>query len=106
MPVAAQKDAETFPPPPPLPGCTVSVNVALGERREPPVSEPKMDTLADPVDAPAAAVTVIVEDVPVTLAGLKDAVTPLGRPVACSVTAPEKPPLRVIVTVAVADWPC
>jgi hypothetical protein len=38
-------------------------------------------------------------------AGLNDAVTPLGNPVAANVTLPVKPPRSVTVTVSVAVLP-
>ena len=43
--------------------------------------------------------------VPVVGFGLKDAVTPLGRPDAESITLPVNPPEPVTVTVLVADAP-
>ena len=61
----------------------------------PPV--PVTVTLTIPVAAVADAVRVSVLLVPVTDAGLKVAVTPLGNPLALKATAEEKPPLRVIV---------
>jgi hypothetical protein len=39
-------------------------------------------------------------------AGLKAAVTPVGRPVAESVTAELKPPLSVVETVVAPELPC
>ena len=46
-----------------------------------------------------ATVTLSVELVPVTDAGLNDAVTPVPWPLSDSATAPVNPPLRAIVTV-------
>lgn len=59
-----------------------------------------MVTVDVPVVAELVAVSVSVDDVPVAADGLKDAVTPVGNPLAASVTVPEKPPVRVMVTVA------
>src|SRR4029079_8442097 len=53
-----------------------------------------------------ATVIVSVEVVPVTDAGLDVAVTPEPCPLTESATAHEKPPARVIVTVAVSLCPC
>jgi hypothetical protein len=45
----------------------------------------------------AAAVSVRTDALVVVLLGLNDAVTPVGKPSAASVTAPANPPVRVIV---------
>jgi hypothetical protein len=59
-----------------------------------------------PVAAVADAVSVSVDVLAVTAAGLKAAVTPLGRFSAARLTVPAKPPVRVRVIVAVplAPW--
>ena len=62
--------------------------------------------MAAPVAAVADAVSVKVDELVVGAAGSNDAVTPLGRPVAVSVTAPANPPVRVMVTVDMAAAPC
>jgi hypothetical protein len=54
-------------------------------------------TVAGPVAAALDAVSVSALLFPVVEAGLKLAVTPLGKPPAASATLPVKPPLRVIV---------
>lgn len=59
---------------------------------------PVMVTMTLPVTAVAPAVKVSVL-VPVVLAGLKDAVTPLGKPEADSATVPLKPFSGVIAMV-------
>jgi hypothetical protein len=66
---------------------------------------PVMVTVDEPVVAVLLAVSVstleLVEDV-----GLKDAVTPLGNPLAVNVTLPVKPFSCVTETVSVALLPC
>ena len=57
-------------------------------------------TTVVPIVAAAVAERVSVL-VPLVLAGLKLAVTPLGKPLAASATLPVKPPLGVTVMVAV-----
>ena len=66
--------------------------------------EPEIVTVAVPVAAvlDAENVTVLV---PAVDAGLKEAVTPAGNPLALSVTLPLKPPLGVTETVSVAVEP-
>jgi hypothetical protein len=66
---------------------------------------PVMVTVTDPVEAVllAASVNMLVLVVPV---GLKDAVTPLGRPVADKLTLLLKPPLGETVSVLVPLAPC
>jgi hypothetical protein len=49
-----------------------------------------------PVGAPEDTVAVRVDELPVTLLGLKPIVTPLGCPEAVRETVPVKPPERVI----------
>ena len=66
---------------------------------------PVMVTLAAPTVAVLPAVNVNVL-VPVVLAGLKGAVTPLGRPEADKLTLPLKPLCGVTVTVLVPLAPC
>jgi len=66
---------------------------------------PVMVTVAVPVVALPLAVKVKVL-APVVLAGLKDAVTPLGIPEADKLTLPLKPFCGVTVTVAVPLAPC
>ncbi len=58
-----------------------------------------------PVVAPELAVKVATI-VPVVLPGAKDAVTPLGKPLAVSVTLPVKPLMAPTVMVSVVDEPC
>jgi Mg/Co/Ni transporter MgtE len=89
---------------PPLPGCdglTVRLAVVV---REPvmPLAVPLMVTGKVPVVAVAEAVNVTVLVAPVAGLGLAVTVTPAGWPLAASVTAPVKPPVRVMVTVLVA----
>jgi hypothetical protein len=67
--------------------------------REPLV--PVIVTVAAPKVAVLEAVRVSVLLVPVTDAGLKLAVTPLGKPLAVMATVPVNPPVRVIVMVLV-----
>src|SRR6266849_6256219 len=66
---------------------------------------PEMVTVAVPIVAalPAASVKVLV---PMVLAGLKEAVTPLGRPEADKLTVPVKPfcGVSVMVLVPLAPW--
>ena len=62
-------------------------------------------TVAVPVVAVLLAVNVSVL-VPVVLVGLKDAVTPLGRPEADKLTLPVKPLVGLIVIVLVPLPPC
>ena len=64
-----------------------------------------MVTVAVPVVAALLAVSVSVL-VPVVLAGLKDAVTPLGRPEADKLTLPVKPLVGCTVIVLVPLPPC
>ena len=66
---------------------------------------PLMVTVKVPVAAllPAVRVNVLV---PVVLTGLKDAVTPLGRPEADKLTAPLKPFAGVIMILLVTWLPC
>ena len=70
-----------------------------------PRDEPVMLTATVPVDAVLLAVRVS-ELAVVVLLGLKDAVTPLGRPEADRLIVPLKPPWRVTVTVLVPLEPC
>jgi hypothetical protein len=77
---------------------TVAVCVRLPET-------PVTEMLVDPTAAVLEAVNVSVLD-PVVLAGLKDAVTPLGRPLAERATAPVKPPDGVTVIALPAVAPC
>ena len=56
----------------------------------------------EPVAAVFEAVKVSVVDVPLALEGLKDAVTPAGRPVTENDTAAENPAVRVIAIARVA----
>src|SRR5688500_172278 len=84
---------------------TVTASVAVCSVM--PLAFPRTVTVVGPpVVAFAAAVSVSVDVAVVGAAGSKDAVTPLGRPVAVSVTAPAKPFVRVIVTVDVVLPPC
>lgn len=64
---------------------------------------PVMVTMTLPVTAVAPAVKVSVL-VPVVLAGLKDAVTPLGKPEADSATVPLKP-FRGLMVIVLELWP-
>ncbi len=66
---------------------------------------PVMVTVAVPSVAELAALSVSVPGL-VVLAGLNDAVTPVGRPDAARATAPVKPFCGVIVIVLVALAPC
>ena len=66
---------------------------------------PVIVTVAAPTVAVLEAVNVNVLVV-VALAGLNDAVTPVGRPLAVSATVPEKPPVFASVTVLVPAAPC
>ncbi len=72
------------------------------------VSVPEVPVIVT-VDVPVVAVFVAVNVMPLApVAGfvLKLAVTPVGRPVAVSVTLPVKPFAGVTVTVSVAVLPC
>lgn len=72
-----------------------------------PVLEPVMVTVAAPTVALPAAVRVrVLPADPVTMEGLKLAVTPAGRPLALRVTAPLNPLIAEMVTLVVADCPC
>src|SRR6476661_10112476 len=71
-----------------------------------PVAVPLTVTVALPVAALAAAVSVSVDELPVALCGSNAAVTPVGRPSAVRATAPAKPPVLVMLTVCVAVAPC
>ena len=70
-----------------------------------PTDVPVMVTVAGPVVAVLLAVRVRVL-VPVVLAGLNSAVTPLGKPVAARVTLPVKPPEGFTVIVLGILLPC
>src|SRR5215813_10948360 len=91
------------PPVLPPPAFTTRV-IAVGWVRLPLV--PVTVTLAVPVVAVADAVKVRVLLAPVTEAGLKLAVTPLGSALVVRATAPAKPPVRatLIVLVTLAPW--
>lgn len=67
--------------------------------------EPVMVTVAGPVVAVLLAMSIRVL-VPVVLAGLNEAVTPLGKPEADKLTVPLKPPcgLTVMLLVPLAPW--
>jgi hypothetical protein len=82
-------------------GTTVSANVAVWVRLP---EVPVRMTVASPSVAVLEAVNVNVLAV-VVLEGLKDAVTPLGRPLAVSATAPVKPPIGVTVIALVPAAP-
>jgi len=72
-----------------------------------PVLVPVMVTVAGPTAALPAAVRVrVLPAEPVTMEGLKLAVTPVGRPLALRVTAPLNPLTAEMVTLVVVDWPC
>lgn len=61
-------------------------------------------TVEDPIAAEELAFSVSVDEpAPVIEAGLKVAVTPLGRPEADKVIAPENPPVTAVVTVTVPE---
>src|SRR6266852_7033340 len=81
---------------------TVRVNVVLLVKL---AEVPVMVTTAVPIVAalPAASVKVLV---PVVLAGLKEAVTPVGNPEADRLTLPVNPFCGVIVTALVPLAPC
>src|SRR5512146_2056740 len=91
-------------PLPPLDAVTVSVSVDVWSVS--PVAVPLIVTVAWPTVAVADAVSVSVDEFVVGAAGLNAAVTPLGRPLADSVTAPAKPFVRLMVTVDVPFAPC
>ena len=83
---------------PPVPVSALTVRLKVVERvRPPPV--PLTVTFTVPVVAALEAASVSALVVPVAEAGLKVAVTPLGKPVALKATALAKPPVRVIVIV-------
>src|SRR5262245_52210008 len=92
---------------PPLPGCVVFTVRLTVVMRVPvmPVAVPLMVTGNVPVVAVADAVNVTVLVAPVAGLGLAVTVTPAGWPLAARVTAPVKPPVRVMVTVLVAAAP-
>lgn len=83
-------------------GLTVRVSVVELDRLP---EEPAMITVAGPVVAVLVAVNVNVL-VPVVLVGLKEAVTPEGKPDADKPTVPLKPPsaLTVMVLAPLAPW--
>jgi hypothetical protein len=81
---------------------TVSVTVAVCVRLP---ETPLTVTVATPTAALLEAVSVSVLD-PVVLAGLNDAVTPLGRPFAERLTALLKPLMGITVTVLLPPAPC
>jgi hypothetical protein len=56
-------------------------------------------TLEEPAGVVLLVVTFIVDVLPVVPFGPNDAEAPAGNPLALSVTAPAKPPVRAIVTV-------
>ena len=85
-------------------GAGVTDNVIVVELVSVP-EVPVMVTLAAPTVAVLPTVNVNVL-VPVVLAGLKDVVTPLGRPEADKLTLPLKPLCGVTVTVLVPLAPC
>src|SRR5215813_12806185 len=81
---------------PPVPASPFTVRLKVVERvRPPPV--PLTVTFTVPVVAALVAARVSALLVPVVVAGLKVAVTPLGNPLALKATLAENPPLRVIV---------
>src|SRR5262245_33367767 len=86
-------------PPPATARATVAVRVS-------PPPAPVMVTVAEPGVAALDAVSVSALLFPVVEAGLKLAVTPVGRPPALNATPLVNPPLRVIVIVLVplAPW--
>jgi hypothetical protein len=66
-----------------------------------------MVTVAGPTVALPAAVRVrVLPADPVTMDGLKLAVTPAGRPLALRVIAPLKPMIAEMVTLSVTEVPC
>jgi hypothetical protein len=83
-------------------GVVMTVCVMLWDR---PFAAALMVTVPVPGAAELAAVSVIVLP-PVVVTGSKTAVTPGGRPVACSVTLPLKLPRGMVKMVAVALLPC
>jgi hypothetical protein len=74
----------------------LTVRLIVAVRVSPPPT-PVTVTVAAPRVAALEAASVNTLLVPVAEAGLNVAVTPLGNPLAVKVTAPVKPPLRVIV---------
>lgn len=85
-------------------GAAVTVNASVMELVAVPEVPVTVIFAAAPVAAFALAVNVSVLVV-VVVAGLNDAVTPLGRPLAVSVTWPVKPLFRVTVMVLLAVEP-
>ena len=85
-------------------GAGVTVRAIVVVRVSPP-PVPVTVTVAGPRAAVAAAVKVTTVLLPVVETGTNAAVTPAGSPVAAKATAPAKPPVRVMVTVLVADAP-
>lgn len=100
----AQNVQLTLPVPPPPPAVTVPASVALTLAN--PLAVPVTVAEKEPVAAADVAVKVSVDVVPVTETGLNVAVTPLGKPVTARLTAPVKPPVRVMVTVLAPVPPC
>src|SRR4051812_15285589 len=90
----------------PLAAAALTVNWNVVVLSAWPVAVPLTVTVAVPVVAFAAAARVSADELPVALCGSNAAVTPAGRPVAVSATAPSKPPVRVMLTVCVAVAPC
>jgi hypothetical protein len=82
----------------------VTIRTNVVERVSPPPA-PLMVTLAVPVAAAPVAVRVNVLPPPVVEAGLNEAVTPLGNPLALKTTLSVKPPVRVTVIALFAVKP-
>src|SRR6185295_6682831 len=101
---AALQNSHVVLPLPPVTAVTVNATVAVCSASVPEL--PRTVTVAAPTVAVGDAVNVSVDVFVVGAAGLNAAVTPLGRPVAVSVTAPAKPFVRVMVIVDVPVAPC
>lgn len=90
----------------PVACAAVTASVTVVVAFEAPVPVPVTVSGYEPTAVFAATASVSVDVVPVTLAGLKVAVTPVGAPVTASATAPVNVPVRVTVIVEVPLAPC
>jgi hypothetical protein len=86
-------------------GGAVTVNASVAVALVIPVPVPVIVIVEVPVATVAGTSTVIVDVVPVALAGLKLTVAPVGAPLLVNATAPVKF-VRAIVRVLVPDCPC
>ena len=83
----------------------VIVSASVADAVVTPVAVALIVTDVAPVAAVAATVKVSVADVAPDAIVAVDAVTPVGRPIAATETSPEKPPVRVRLTVTLPAVP-